>query len=173
MSKAFTRESDDVPERPVVRRSAGAGAADGSSLTPAGARRFREELGRLIEVERPLAAALGDSPDARQRMRLLDQRIQVLQEILGSAVIVTPPAGSEDRVGFGAVVTVRGGGGEASVYRLVGPLEIDLDPDGVSWRSPMGRALLNSRKGDRVRVRLPSGEEEFEILEVRYREFET
>lgn len=169
MSKAFTRESDDAPERPVVRRPpASAALGDKNYLTPDGARRFQVELDRLVETERPQAAALTDPTESRQKLQELDRRIQQLQEILRTAVVMLPPADPEDRVRFGATVTVRGRDGEESRYRLVGVDETDLDRNWVSWRSPIAKALLNARKGDRVRLRLPSGEEQLEIVAVAY-----
>ena len=169
MSKAFTRESDDLPERPVVRRPpASLSAGDKNYVTPDGARRFQVELDRLVEVERPQAAAITDPTESRQKLQELDQRIQQLREILRTAVVMLPPAAVDDRIRFGATVTVRGRDGEEPRYRLVGVDETDLDRNWVSWRSPLARALLNERKGDRVRLRLPSGEEELEIVDVAY-----
>ncbi len=166
MSKAFTRESDDLPERPAARRSLASSAGeDRFPLTPTGARLFREELERLLA---------GDAKDAADRTGAdaARDRIAHLQRILAEAVVTELPAGPPDEVRLGATVTLttssRGRGGESTRYRLVGPNEVDLDRDWVNWRSPLGRALVGRRRGDRVRVRLPSGEEEFEIVDVRY-----
>ncbi|HXG47406.1 MAG TPA: GreA/GreB family elongation factor [Methylomirabilota bacterium] len=46
--------------------------------------------------------------------------------------------------------------------------ETDLDRNWVSWISPVARALLNGRVGERVRVRLPMGEEHFQITAISY-----
>jgi len=46
--------------------------------------------------------------------------------------------------------------------------ETNIDQGRVSWISPIARALLNKRVGDRVRFRFPSGEEELEIMTVGY-----
>ncbi len=71
-------------------------------------------------------------------------------------------------VRFGASVRVRRADGEEDDYRIVGVDEIDLDRSWVSWLSPIARALLNARRGQRVRFRFPSGEEELEIVEISY-----
>jgi transcription elongation factor GreB len=169
MSKAFTRESDDLPDPPVAARSLSALPPGAKNyLTPDGARRLREELDRLVQVERPRAAAASDPLEARRRLRSLDQRIQHLHQSLASAVVVNPPVGSEDRVRFGATVTVRDQHGEEGCYRIVGLDEMDADRGWVSWLSPIARALLNARRGERVRFRLPAGEVELEILCVTY-----
>ena len=53
-------------------------------------------------------------------------------------------------------------------YRIVGVDEIDLDRGWVSWLSPIAKALLNARAGERVRFKFPSGQEELEIVKVEY-----
>jgi transcription elongation factor GreB len=65
-------------------------------------------------------------------------------------------------------VTVREYNGAESRYRIVGVDETDLDRGWISWVSPLAKALLNARIGQRVRFKLPSGEEELEIVGVAY-----
>lgn len=169
MSKAFTRESDDVPDRPVLPQPVSPLPPGAKNyLTPAGARRLREELERLVEVERPRLASSAEGSEAKRQIQALDQRIRHLQQSLQSAVVVEPPAEPEDRVRFGATVTVRDGGGHEEVYRIVGADETDIDRGWVSWVSPIAKALLNARVGERVRFKFPSGEDELEIVGVRY-----
>jgi transcription elongation factor GreB len=156
MSKAFTRESDDGPEvtaTPTPRSPLPPGAKN--YITPDGAERLRAELNRLRQQDRSSAS------------ELLKQQILRLQESLTSAVIV-PPAAETDRVRFGATVTVRDRRGEESVYRIVGVDETDLDRNWVSWLSPIARALMNARVGERVRFKFPSGEEQLEVVRIVY-----
>ena len=87
---------------------------------------------------------------------------------LQSAVVVAPPIVPEAGVRFGASVTVRDRGGGESHYRIVGVDETDIDRGWVSWLSPIAKALLNARLGERVRIELPSGQEELEILSIAY-----
>ena len=138
-------------------------------MTPSGARRLREELAQLVQEERPRLAASADG-DAAQRLAAADQRIYELEGILQSAEVVPLPAEAErDRVAFGATVTVREtGSGNEEHYRIVGVDEADFDRGEVSWLSPIARALINARLGERVRFRFPSGEEELEIVKVAY-----
>ena len=99
---------------------------------------------------------------------MLDQRISYLQASLQTAVVVAPPILPQARVRFGASVTVRDGSGGVSRYRIVGVDETDIDRGWVSWLSPIAKALLNARLGERVRFELPSGQEELEILNISY-----
>jgi transcription elongation factor GreB len=169
MSKAFTRESDDLPEQPLaLRPSPSVPPGVKNYVTPDGAARLRAELEQLVEKDRPAATALPDADEARRNLQRIDQRIRRLQQSLASAEIVQPPSGPTDQVRFGATVTVREHSGDRVQYRIVGMDETDLDRGWVSWRSPIAKALLNARAGDRVRLQLPAGEEELEILAVAY-----
>lgn len=169
MSKAFTRESDDFSDRPVIARRASLLPPGAKNyLTPDGAQRLREELDRLIREERPRFATAPDDIDARRKLQELDQRIDHLQQSLQSAVVVTSPATPEDGIRFGATVTVRQSSGSESRYRIVGVDETDIDRGWVSWLSPIAKALLNARLGQRIRFTFPSGEEELEITGVTY-----
>lgn len=168
MSKAFTRESDDSPE-PVMRRPA-ANLPVGAKnyLTASGARRMREELERLTQKEPPALQANVREPAGHQRLQAFDQQIFRLNQSLQSAVIVTPPEKPDDQVRFGATVTVRESGGEETTYRIVGVDEIDIDQGWISWLSPIAKALINTRVGDQVRLKFPSGSSEVEVLRVIY-----
>lgn len=169
MSKAFTRESDDAPDVPLVARPASAlPPGTRNYLTTDGAERLRAELTNLSQNERPSLVAAGDDSEAKRRLQVLDQRIRQLQASLQSATIVPPPVGTEDQVKFGATVTVRESNGEETVYRIVGVDETDIDRGWVSWISPIAKALLNARLGQRVRFRFPTGETELEIIKISY-----
>jgi len=171
MSKAFTRE-DDAPD-PITPRRLADPLPPGARnyLTPDGARRLRTELDRLIKIERPQALACSDPSLAREQLQNLDQRIQHLRQSLQSALVVEPPVGLIDFVRFGATVSVRERSGEESRYRIVGIDESDAERGWVSWLSPIARALLNARPGQRVVLKLPSGEEELEITSISYPEY--
>ena len=64
--------------------------------------------------------------------------------------------------------SVRETSGAESSYRIVGVDETDIDRNWVSWLSPIAKALLNARVGQRVRFKFPSGEAELEIVSVAY-----
>jgi len=171
MSKAFTREDDDAPERPLPRPASFALPPGVKNyLTADGARRMREELAGLLETGRPRLAAQSDGDEARQSLLDVDQRIRQLQQALHAAVVVSPPAMPDEqrRVRFGATVIVRRRDGSESSYRLVGAPEVDLDRGWVSFFSPIARALLNAQAGQRVQFKFPSGEEELEIVGITY-----
>jgi len=73
-----------------------------------------------------------------------------------------------DQVFFSATVLIQRGDGKEQLLRIVGVDEIDLARGHISWISPIARTLIKAREGDTVFFRGPDGEEEIEILEVRY-----
>jgi transcription elongation factor GreB len=168
MSKAFTKESDDEPEIPLAPRpSASLPLGAKNYVTPDGAGRMRAALS-LMQTDRAQLASQGGEPETKRRLQHLDQRIAQLLEGLKTAE-VTPP--SEDCAGsvcFGATVIVRDGRGEESVYRIVGVDEADPDRGWVCWLSPIARALMNAKIGQRVCFKFPSGETELEIVGIQY-----
>ena len=56
-------------------------------------------------------------------------------------------------------------------YRVVGIDEADLSRGCISWTSPLARSLLSGKAGDVIKVSTPAGEQELEIIEVRYLDF--
>lgn len=169
MSKAFTREADGASDEPVrPRASATLPPGAKNYVTPGGVQRLREELEQLMRRERPRIAALPDENERKQSLQNTDLRIRHLSETIAEAVIVPPPAIADGVVRFGASVTVREPSGSETCYRIVGVDETDLDRDWVSWLSPIARALLGARIGQRVRFRFPAGEKELEIVNIAY-----
>ncbi|MGI9089130.1 MAG: GreA/GreB family elongation factor [Chthoniobacterales bacterium] len=167
MSRAFVRESDDRPELPIARQVSALPPGAKNYLTPAGAVRLRDELRQLVEIKRPALVRPEADPETKRQLLALDQQIQQLEESLQSAEVVPPPA-ETDVVRFGASVRVRRENGDEDDYRIVGVDEIDLERGWVSWASPIARALLNARTGQRVRFKFPSGEEALEIVKIEY-----
>jgi transcription elongation factor GreB len=154
-------------------------------MTPQGFARLKSELDRLVHQERPelvatisWAAGNGDRSEngdyiyGKRRLREIDRRIRFLIRRLDVAEVVDPAApreqGDEDRVFFGATVTVTNEAGEERTVSIVGVDEIDTAKGYISWISPMARALLKAREGDTVTLRTPGGTDELEIVSVCY-----
>ena len=186
MSKAFTREDDAAPEDDFDGNEDANPIPPGSKnyLTPLGWRRMRDELEWLVKAERPhvtgvvsWAAKNGDRSEnadyqyGKRRLREIDRRIRHLTKRLEAAEVVDPAIREEtDQVFFGATVTYAADGGGESTIRIVGIDETDPGRHYVSWISPIARALIKAREGDTVHLRTPGGDQDLEILEVRYEE---
>ena len=76
---------------------------------------------------------------------------------------------SEPRFAPGARVTVADTAtAEEKTYRIVGADEVDSATGSISIDSPLARALMKKAEGDALRVMLPGGAVEFEIVEIAY-----
>jgi len=150
-------------------------------ITPTGYRRLVDELTELATVERPKvvrevsdAAAEGDRSEnaayiyGKRRLREIDRRMGFLQRRLKDVAVVDPSRSPTDRVFFGATVEVEDDDGQTRRYQIVGVDEVDAANGRISWKSPVGRALLGKRVDDTVTVRWHAGERELTIVEIRY-----
>lgn len=171
MSRAFTRE-DDARDVVVPRRVSPLPPGARNYLTAGGAERLRAELKELTErAPRLIAEAAeegGRGADAKEELQRAEGRIAYLQQSLGSADITSPLPEPHDVVRFGAKVTVRDTKGVESTYHIVGVDETEFFSDGVSWLSPIARALLNARLGQKVPFKFPTGATQLEIVAIRY-----
>jgi transcription elongation factor GreB len=180
MSKAFVREAD-VDDEDVPAPELPAGSKN--YITPGGHRRLKDELLRLLDVERPdvvrtvsWAASNGDRSEngdylyGKKRLREIDRRIRFLTRRLDAAEVVDPAARPPtDQIFFGATVRYADGPGREHEITIVGIDEVDPARGRVSWISPVARALIKAREGDAVQLRTPAGVANLEILEVSYR----
>ena len=154
-------------------------------ITPAGLQRLKDEHRFLMNRERPAvtevvawAAGNGDRSEnadylyGKRRLRQIDSRIRFLTKRIDAAEVVDPavprPGSAATRVFFGATVTYKDGHNHEHVVRIVGIDEVDLDRRCISWRSPLGRALMKSSPGDRVALHAPKKTERLEIIDVEY-----
>ncbi len=150
-------------------------------ITREGAKRLQDELAGLLHRERPKtvqdvadAAAQGDRSEnaeyiyGKKKLREIDRRIHWLTKRLESAMVVEPRTDGVRAAFFGARVEIEDEDGARSTYRIVGEDEIDLGKGNISWRSPIGRALLKRREGETILLKRPNGEVELTIVSVRY-----
>lgn len=149
-------------------------------LTEEGAAELRRELEQLVNVRRPelslkLKEAVADGDlkenanyhDAREQQAFVEGRIQYLENVLRSAIVVSNDGTSEE-VRVGSEVTIREDGGDQDeVYLIVGAAEANPREGKISQRSPIGAALLGRKKGDKVTVETPSGAVVFKIKKVK------
>jgi len=167
------RESEDDGETPEIQP--GPPPAK-NYISPAGYARLKAELKQLVEIERPevvrtvsWAAKNGDRSEngdylyGKKRLREIDRRVRFLIRRLEAAEVVDSAGRDSDQIFFGATVVLKD-----KTITIVGVDETDSPRNRISWISPVARALIKAREGDKVVLKTPGGVEELEILEVRY-----
>jgi transcription elongation factor GreA len=149
-------------------------------VTPEGLEKLHTELAYLTEVRRKeiadrirQAREFGDISenseydDAKNEQYLLERRIGELQRRLRSAKVVDPSQVDNDAVDLGTRVTLRVvDGGQERTFQIVGANESDPGSGKLSHASPVGRAVLKKKVGEKVIVSTPRGSTEYEIVNV-------
>jgi transcription elongation factor GreB len=165
-------------ETPVTKRPK-------NYITPTGLQRLKDEHRFLLTRERPAvtqvvawAASNGDRSEnadyqyGKRRLREIDRRIRFLTKRIDAAEVVDPEAprsgNAAERIFFGATVRYLTSTGTERVVSIVGQDEVDVNRHHISWVSPLARALMKSREGDRVTLHAPAGSQQLDILEIRY-----
>jgi transcription elongation factor GreA len=140
------------------------------ALTPEGQARLEEELHHLETVRRrevgeriKEAKEFGDLSenseydDAKNEQAWVESRIAEISQILAHATIIASPK-KNDKVTLGATVELKDAEtGEKHVYQLVGSAEADPAHNKISNESPVGQAIIGAKKGEAVKVQVPSG----------------
>lgn len=148
-------------------------------LTVEGFEKLRQELEYLTQVKRPALAErlryaiqqgdLSENADyisAKEEQGFVEGRIQQLEMLLRNVSIIEEGP-SNGQVILGSQVTViEDGADEVETFRIVGPAEADPLMGKISYESPVGRALLGHKVGDRVVVAAPAGETSFKIIAI-------
>jgi transcription elongation factor GreB len=151
-------------------------------ITRAGFARLQAELDQLWRQQRPevvralaAAAAEGDRSEnaeyayRKKQLGEIDRRVRYLGKRLPALKVVEHGAARPDAVYFGAWIALeRCSDGEALRYRIVGPDETDARQGWISIDSPLARAALGRRPGDRFEAGLPDGPEQFRVCTVEY-----
>jgi len=154
-------------------------------ITPAGARRLKEELVQLWKVERPQvtrvvheAAKNGDRSEngdyiyGKKRLREIDSRVRFLTKRLESVTVVDRLPEVRDKIFFGAWVTLEDENGEARRYQIVGPDEFDISRGQLSVDSPLARKLLGKRVDDEIVLGTEEGEVVYWVSAIDYQAYE-
>lgn len=94
---------------------------------------------------------------AKREKNKNESRIRYLEKVLRYAIVLEDES-ADDEIGLENTVTVQFDEDESTeVYRIVTPIRCNSLQNKISIESPIGKALLGHRKGDRVEVELPNG----------------
>lgn len=139
-------------------------------ITKEGAEALREEYRKLFHDERPKlvetvawAASNGDRSEnadyiyGKRRLREIDRRLGYLNDKLSRAEVVDVTKLQSEKIIFGATIELEDEDGKSFVYQIVGEDEIDAEKGKMSWKSPIGRALLGKKEDDEIEVKTPNG----------------
>jgi transcription elongation factor GreA len=127
----------------------------------------RREIAERIKTAREWGDLKENSEyhDAKNDQAHLETKIVRLRERISTAVVVEETS-SNGAVGFGSTVAVRDEAGAERTWRIVGSHDASPSEGLLSADSPVARALLGRRPGERASVVLPKGKSILTVLSV-------
>ena len=152
-------------------------------ITSQGLVKIKKELVELKNVKRPKiieaiaeARAHGDLKEnaeyhaAKEEQAKIESRvIEINDSIARANVIDVTRLEKKDNVIFGSTVYLLDlENNIKKTYKIVGKDEADIKKNYIYFRSPIGKALIGKSKKNLITVITPSGEKNFEIIEVKY-----
>ena len=154
---------------------------DSVPMTVTGKKKLEEELKHLLSVERPNsiraleeARSHGDLSEnaeyhaAKERQGFVNARLGQLRKRLGELSMIDMSRIPHDRAGLGSTVVVLDmQKDEEIVYHLCTSEEADVTKGFISTSSPIGRGLLNKKVGEEVKIPIPGGFRDMEILQLK------
>ncbi|WP_407701052.1 transcription elongation factor GreA [Thiomicrospira microaerophila] len=152
-------------------------------MTKEGADKLQLELNRLKKEDRPrITQAIADAREhgdlkenaeyhaAREQQGMNEARIKYIEGVLSNVQIIdVTQIEAHGKIVFGATVKLLNVDTDEQVtYRIVGNDESDVKANKISINSPIARALIGKEEGEEIIVKAPSGDIDYEILEVNY-----
>ena len=151
-----------------------------SVLTDEGLKNLEDELEQLKTVKRKevaekikVALSFGDLSEnseydeAKNEQAFVESRIAVLEAMLKNVRILDMDELSTEEIRVGAKVRLKDIEFDEEVtYSIVGSTEADPNNGRISNESPIGKAMIGHKVGDKVTVETPGGDIMFEVLEI-------
>ena len=149
-------------------------------LTAEGLQKLKEELDRLINIERPsISKQIAEARDrgdlsenaeydaAKEAQGLLEMKISKLQQTLLNARIIDPKQIDTNSVQILNKVTLKNlKTGTTMEYTIVSEFEANLKEKKISVNTPIAKGLLGKKVGDVVEIQVPNGVVTFEIINI-------
>ncbi len=149
-------------------------------MTEEGYNKLKEELAELESVQRPaISKQIAEARDkgdlsenaeydaAREAQGLLEMKIAILKDKLASARLIDESQINADEVQILTRVKIRNTkNGQEMVYTIVSESEANFKEGKLSVETPIAKGLLGKKKGDKATVLVPSGQMEFEIIDI-------
>ena len=152
-------------------------------VTVEGLENLKAELDQLKNVKRPsIVAAIAEARShgdlkenaeyhaAKEQQAQMESRVIEINDIIARAnVIDVTKIENNGNIIFGSTVTVQDLEiSKKKTYKIVGRDEADISKNLIYFKSPLGKALIGKSVEDLVVVETPSGEKNFEILNIQY-----
>lgn len=166
MSRGFVKE-DDQEELPIVPQRAYLPEGVTNFVTPAGMSQLLAER-QMLENEKSNLSSAREN-EKRIELNYINAKLQLLNNRIAEARLVDLTVQPKDEIRFGATVTLKTDAAKnTQTFQIVGVDEADISKGKVSFISPVSRALINKKSGDKVTLRQAGKDVVFEITGISY-----
>ena len=153
---------------------------DKTPLTKDGEKKLQEEL-KNLKLERPeITKAIAEAREhgdlkenaeyhaAREQQSMVEARIKDIEFKLGNSEIIDSKfSENKNQIIFGSTVELLNTKDNSKIkYQLVGEDEADLTKNKISFNSPIGKGLMNTKVGDIITILVPNGKLNFKVINI-------
>ena len=164
MSRGFVKDGDQE-EVPMVPQRAFLPDGVPNFVTRNGMDQLLAEKEELIREKENLG--ISNENEKRIAVNFINAKLQLLNSRIADARVIDPKDQPHDEVTFGATVTIRlGSSGKIQAFQIVGVDEADISKGKISFISPLARALLNHKTGEKIALKREKEEIIYEITEI-------
>ncbi len=164
MSRGFVKE-DDQEEIPLVPQRAFLPAGVPNFVTKAGLELLLSERLMLI-TERDNLEGQNEN-EKRIAVNFINAKLQLLNDRISGARVVEPGENPQNEIRFGSIAKLRNViNGDIQSFQIVGVDEADVSKGKISFISPLSKALISKKAGEKVAFRQNQKETVFEILSI-------
>ena len=167
MSRGFVKE-DDQEEVPMVPQRAYLPEGVTNFVTRTGMDLLLAEKQMLMEEKEKLPG--NSDSEKRIALNFINAKLQLLNNRIAEAKIVDLKAQPQNEIRFGAIVTLKNETtGNIQNFQITGVDEADIAKGKISFLSPLARAMINRKVGEKVTLKRDPGDIVYEITEISYR----
>jgi len=153
---------------------------DKTPLTKDGEKKLQEEL-KNLKLERPkITKAIAEAREhgdlkenaeyhaAREQQSMVEARIKDIEFKLGNSEIIDSKfSKNKNQIIFGSTVELLNTKDNSKIkYQIVGEDEADITKNKISFNSPIGKGLMNTKVGDIITILVPKGKLNFKVINI-------
>ena len=166
MSRGFVKE-DDQEEVPMVPQRAHLPDGVTNFVTRTGMDLLLAERDALMKERE--SVSITSENEKRIALNFINAKLQLLGNRIAEARVVDPKDQPQGEVMFGATVTLKTAlSGKNQVFQIVGVDEADIARGKISFLSPLAKALINKKTGEKITLKRDREEIVYEIMEISY-----
>lgn len=168
MSRGFVKEGDQE-EAPIIPPRAALPDGETNYVTPQGMELLLKER---EELEKAYNEREGSETERRRQNMLLDGKLNLLNERIGSARILKPQDQPKDEVRFGAKVKLQNLSGpmkgKSMELTIVGVDEADLKKQKIAFVAPLAKAAMGKKEGEEFELKLGEETRKLKVDKISY-----